>query len=91
MRIMEKREKEQEAPEFDINYRGFNAKAWYLKNTETTKGAALIEISHKGEIIRSFIFPAYKIWNIAAHFRDIVDGELENSDKGYRIATRTGL
>lgn len=87
------REKETEKPEFDINDRGFNVKAWHLKNTETSKGDALIEITRDGELLRRFSFPAYKIYNIAAHFSDIVDGELtkENKMSGYNIAASTGL
>lgn len=85
--------KEKNKPEFDINDRDFNGKAWYLKNTEESKGDALIEIHYNKKLIRKFIYPAYKIWNIAAHFNDIVDGELSLSDKerGYKIASATGL
>jgi hypothetical protein len=87
------REKENEKPEFDIDDRDFNVKAWYLKNTEESKGDALIEVKYKDKLIRQFLFPAYKIWNIAAHFSDIVDGELSKDDKerGYAIAASTGL
>jgi len=87
------RKKEKEEPEFDIDDRGFNAKAWYLENTETSKGDALIEVRYDNTIIRKFIFPAYKIWNIAAHFKDVVDGELSKNDKerGYAIAASNGL
>ena len=85
------REKERDKPEFDINDRGFNVKAWYLKNTEVSKGDALIKITKEGKLIREFIFPSYKIYNIAAHFSDIVDSELENDDIGYKIAGSTGL
>ena len=87
------REKKNEKPEFDIDDRDFNAKAWYLKNTEESKGDALIEIKYKDKLIREFLFPSYKIWNIAAHFHDIVDGELskDNKGRGYEIAASTGL
>jgi hypothetical protein len=87
------REKEKTEPEFDINDRGFNVKAWYLKDTETSKGDALIEVSYNNKIIRKFLFPAYKIYNIAAHFSDIVDGELSKDEKtrGYAIAASSGL
>lgn len=87
------REKENEKPEFDIDDRDFNVKAWYLKNTEESKGDALIEVKYQDKLIRQFLFPAYKIWNIAAHFSDIVDGELSKDDKerGYEIAASTGL
>ena len=69
------------------SYKGFTVKAWYLKDSAD----ALVEI-YKGDVMtREFLFPAYKIWNISAHFEDIVDGELENSDKGYRMAAWTGI
>jgi len=87
------RKKEKDTPEFDIDDRGFNVKAWYLENTETSKGDALIEVRYCNELIRDFIFPAYKIYNIAAHFTDIVDSELSKDDKerGYAIAASNGL
>jgi len=85
------REKERDRPEFDINDRGFNVKAWYLKDTEVSKGDALIKITEDGKIIKRFIYPAYKIFSIAAHFSDIVDSELRNDDVGYKIAGSDGL
>ncbi len=90
---MSERKKEKEMPEFDIDDRGFNVKAWYLENTKESKGDALIEVRYGDKILREFIFPAYKIWNIAAHFRDIVDGELSKDDasRGYAIAASNGL
>lgn len=83
---MKEREKEKDKPEFDITDRGYNVKAWYVKDTETEKGDALIEVRKEEEIIRRFIFPAYKIWNIAAHFKDIVDSEEEKNTEGYKTA-----
>ena len=90
---MSNRKKENDTPEFDIDDRGFNVKAWYLEDIADSKGDALIVIKYGDTLIREFIFPAYKIWNIAAHFRDIVDGELSKDDKsrGYAIAASTGL
>ena len=90
---MSNRKKEKDTPEFDIDDRGFNVKAWYLENTEDSKGDALIVVKYGDKVLREFIFPAYKIWNIAAHFRDIVDSELSKDDKsrGYAIAASTGL
>ena len=85
------RKKEKETPEFSIDDRGFNVKAWYLENTEESKGDALIEVCYNGKIIKEFVFPAYKIYNIAAHFNDIVDGEINNNDRGYAIAASDGL
>ena len=69
--------------------RGYVAKASYLK--PPNDGDALIEISKDGVPLRQFLFPAYKIWNIAAHFRDIVDGEIENSAKGYEMVAWNGI
>lgn len=69
--------------------RGYTIRASYLK--EPNKADALIEIFKDGNPVREFLFPAYKIWNLAAHFRDIVDGEIENSDSGYRAAAWTGI
>ena len=86
-----KREKEQENPQFDITERGYNVKAWYLKDTDTEKGDALIEIKKDEKLLKSFIFPAYKIWDIAAHFSDIIDSEEAKNFDGYKIAASTGL
>lgn len=69
--------------------RGYTVKASFLK--EPNAGDALIEVFKEGKLVREFLFPAYKIWNIAAHFKDIVDGEIENSDSGYRAAAWTGF
>lgn len=79
--ILERVENPQK-PEFEVNDRGYTAKAFYLKNTETSKGDALIQISKDDKIVREFLFPGYKIWNIAAHFSDIVDSEINSDDQG---------
>ena len=69
--------------------RGYAVRASYLK--EPNGGDALIEIFKDGAVIRSFKYPAYRIWNIAAHFSDIVDGEIEKHDGGYRAANWNGI
>lgn len=69
--------------------RGYSVRASYLK--APYKGDALIEVSRDSQVIRRFLFPAYKIYNIVAHFSDIVDGELENDGRGYGAAASTGL
>ena len=76
---------------FNLDDRGFNVQAWYLENTEESKGDALVELRYNGEIVRKIIFPAYKIYNIAAHFSDIVDSEINNESRGYAIAASDGL
>lgn len=68
--------------------RGFFARASYLLEP---KGDALIEIFRDDKLVRSFLFPAYKIWNIGAHFSDIVDSELANDIQGYEAAAWTGF
>jgi hypothetical protein len=69
--------------------RGYTVRASYLKKPHS--GDALIEIFKDGILIRNFLFPSYKVWNIAAHFQDIVDGEIENSVKGYEMAAWDGI
>ncbi len=90
---MTDRQKESEEPLFKIDDRGFTIRAWYLENTPESKGDALVEIKCGGETVREFVFPAYKIYNIAAHSADIVDGELSKTDKerGYEIAAWSGV
>ena len=69
--------------------RGYTVRASYLKSPPA--GDALVEIFKDGQPLRSFTFPAYKIWNIAAHFSDIVDGEIANHAGGYALAASDGL
>lgn len=68
--------------------RGFTVKAFYLLEP---RGDALVEIYRDGEPYRRFLFPAYNIWNIAAHFLDIVDGEIEGNYSGYDLAGWDGF
>ena len=69
-------------------YKGFTVRGLYLK--EPT-GDALIEILKEGKVHKRFLFPAYKVWNIPAHFQDIIDGELEGSTAGYELAAWDGI
>lgn len=73
---------------FEVETRGYNFKATYLKEP---KNDALIEISKEGKIVREFLFPAYKIWNIAAHADDIINGLEKESDEGLYAAGSNGL
>lgn len=68
--------------------RGFTIKAYYLSEP---KGDALVEIYRDDQPHRRFLFPAYKIWNIAAHFSDIVDGEIAGNMSGYDMAGWAGF
>jgi len=69
--------------------RGFAVKASYLK--EPNQADALVELFKDGQLHRQFFFPAYKIWNIAAHLSDIVDSELGGNEDGYGIAASHGF
>jgi hypothetical protein len=68
--------------------RGFTMKAYYLHQPE---GDALVEVYREGEPFRRFLYPAYKIWNLAAHFSDIVDGEIDGGMAGYDLAGWNGF
>jgi hypothetical protein len=69
--------------------RGFTVRAFYLESPHN--GDALIEIYRDGTPYRRFLYPAYKIWNIAAHFTDIVDSEINGDCAGYDLAGWTGF
>lgn len=69
--------------------RGYTVKASYLK--PPNEGDALIQVFKDGAVVREFLFPAYKIWNIAAHFSDIVDSEIAKNTAGYEKAAWNGL
>ena len=68
--------------------RGFVFKAWEVLDS---KGDALIEVERDGKLIRTFPFPAYKVWNIAAHSNDIIQSELDKDTDGYLVAGSDGL
>jgi hypothetical protein len=69
---------------FDGQAHGYRFVAWYLHEP---KADALIEISKDGEVVKSFLWPAYKIWNIAAHAADIA----HDLDAGLAVAGSDGL
>lgn len=68
--------------------RGSTCKAHYLSEPN---GEALIELFRDGEPCRRFLFPAYKVWNISAHFADIVTSEIEGNFDGYDLAGWIGF
>ena len=76
-------------PAFKLEpYKGFTAEATYLKSPA---GDALVEIFRDDKPYRRMLYPAYKVWNIAAHFSDIVDSEIAGDCKGYDLAGWTGF
>ncbi len=56
-------------------YKGFHVRASYLKAPKDRD--AFIEIFRDGTLWRSYYYPAYRIYNIGAHFSDMVDEQLE--------------
>ncbi len=73
---------------FEKEWAGYLFRATYL---EAPKGDALIEIEKEGRVVRSILWPAYKIWNIAAHAEDIASELDAGSDAGLlsRLANQT--
>lgn len=63
---------------------GYHFTAWYLASSKVD---ALIEIRRGADVVRSFLWPAYKIWNIAAHTQDIA----ADIDAGLATAGSDGL
>ena len=66
---------------FKVEYKGFTAEAFWGDDAD-----ARVVVTRDGQPFKEFTYPAYKIFNIAAHWQDIVEGELKDSDEGYRIA-----
>jgi len=71
---------------FEQEYKGYRVRAFHADSAD-----ARIEFNHPDGRTLELSYPAYKIYNIAAHFEDIVDGELQGSDIGWRIAGSDGL
>ena len=77
----------EEKPAFTEEYKGFKIIALW----PTDHGDALVTITREGKLLREFTYPAYKVYNLQAHFTDIVEGELANSAEGYAIAGSDAL
>jgi len=68
---------------------GYNIHCWRLKTNPHSD--VFIEVTKDGNIIREFFYPAYKQYNLQAHFEDIVAGEKQNSISGYQAASWNGI
>ncbi len=66
----------------DSPYQGFHVRASYLKAPNDRD--AWIEIFRDGEPWRSYYYPAYRIYNVAAHFSDMIDEVLDDDKKTVR-------
>ena len=62
----------------DTPYRNFHIRASYLKAPKDSK--AFIEIFRRGSPWRHQYYPAYRIYNLVAHFSEWVDAELHNEE-----------
>jgi hypothetical protein len=69
--------------------RGYTMRVSYLKPPASAD--ALVEVMKDKVVVRMFLFPAYKIYNLQAHFGEIVDSEIEKNDNGYRQAAWCGI
>lgn len=58
-------------PLFDIEDRGFRVRAFYLP--ESLGSDAHVTITRNGELFRMDQVIGYKVFNISAHFHDMVD------------------
>jgi len=61
----------------DKPYRGYSVRVSYLKEPDNQD--AWVEVFKDGTVVKSFYYPAYRIYNIAAHFSEMVDNDIEES------------
>ena len=66
---------------FEREDRGYTVRAWYR---DAPSGDARVEITRGEEKVKTFDYPAYRVWNIAAHFADIVDDLLDAHSRAER-------
>lgn len=60
---------------------------WRVVASPLGDGDATIEFTYKCEPFRTVTYPAYKVWNIPAHLRDII----EDFEHGMALASWTGF
>lgn len=74
--------------DYDFTEEGYRFVATHLAEPA---GDDLIEIFKGTELVRAFLWPGYKIWNIAAHASDIIQSLNEGNSDGLYIAGSTGF
>lgn len=67
---------------------GFTLKVFYLSQPD---GQALAEIYYNDQPYKRFLWPSYKIFNLQAHWEDIVQSEISGDHAGYDVAGWTGF
>lgn len=73
-------------------YKGIVIRVFYLDGVDGTVTAdADVEIVRDGTVIETLTYPAYKVWNLAAHAEDIIDGEEAGNSHGWFLAGSDGL
>lgn len=73
---------------YNENISDYRFKATFLHEPP---GDALIEIFKNDVLVREFLFPSYKVWNIPAHAHDIIEGLDMGNDSGLFVAGNDGL
>lgn len=61
---------------------GYTGTAWYIKNSND----AVVEIYYDNATVKIFKVPAYKAYNILAHFSEIVHNVIYDSTDGLNSA-----
>jgi hypothetical protein len=68
--------------------KGHIIEAWYLKEPS---GDCLVKITKGDVVVREFLYPAYKVYNLSAHAEEIIQSEIDKDADGYRCAGSDGL
>jgi len=69
----------------------FEKDGYRFVSEKKEKGNSEITISKGERVVRRFLFPSYKIWNIPAHADDIIRGLEDQNDSGLLVAGSDGL
>jgi len=73
---------------FKETYRGYSVEMYWGEGADAR---GIVTREQDGKKLLEFSYPAYKIFNIQAHWSDIVDGELQGDKSGWAIAGSDGL
>jgi hypothetical protein len=73
---------------FEQSERGYTMRAFYLTEPNSN---ALIHIRKDDVLLRRFLYPAYKVWNLASRFNEIVDAEISGNEDGFEVDSWWGI
>jgi hypothetical protein len=68
---------------FSVESRGYTMQAWEVPDSHDAR----VTITHGDAMVREGDYPAYRVWNLAAHFDDMLD-EIANGETVHGRATR---